>query len=94
MKALAGGPSHLPERLVADGEPTSITPIIEQARLDEHTVVLRLLHGPMGEDGTVQGVLELANVSCVGSGVFGSAVAMDKGVAKQLLAANNIAQAN
>lgn len=93
-KALAAGPSHLPERLVADGEPTSITPIIEQARSDEHTVVLPLLHGPMGEDGTVQGVLELANVAYVGSGVLGSAVAMDKGVAKQLLAANNIAQAN
>lgn len=94
MKALAAGVSFLPERLVADGEPTSITPIIEQARSDEHTVVLPLLHGPMGEDGTVQGVLELANVAYVGSGVLGSAVSMDKGVAKQILAANNIAQAN
>ena len=92
MKSIAAGVLALPERLVADGEPTSITPIIEQIRTDEKTVVLPLLHGPMGEDGTVQGVLELANVAYVGSGVLGSAVAMDKGVAKQLLAARNIAQ--
>lgn len=94
MKSIAAGALSLPERLVADGEPTSITPIIEQIRTDEKTVVLPLLHGPMGEDGTVQGVLELANVAYVGSGVLGSAVAMDKGVAKQLLAAKNIAQPN
>lgn len=93
-KALAAGSSQIPERLVADGEPTSITPIIDQARSDGHTVVIPLLHGPMGEDGTVQGVLELANVAYVGSGVLGSAVAMDKAVAKQLLAANHIAQAD
>ena len=93
-KALAAGPSQIPERLAAEGEPTSITPIIERARSDEHTVVIPLLHGPMGEDGTVQGVLELANVAYVGSGVLGSAVAMDRGVAKQLLAMNHIAQAD
>jgi D-alanine-D-alanine ligase len=93
-KSLAAGALSLPERLVAAGEPTSITPIIEQVRTDKNTVVLPLLHGPMGEDGTVQGVLELANVAYVGSGVLGSAVAMDKGVAKQLLASKNIAQPN
>ncbi|MFA5774449.1 MAG: D-alanine--D-alanine ligase family protein [Ilumatobacteraceae bacterium] len=91
-KSLTAGTLSLPERLVAEGEPTSITPIIEQVRSDENTVVFPLLHGPMGEDGTVQGVLELANVAYVGAGVLGSAVAMDKGVARQLLAANNIAQ--
>ena len=57
------------------------------------TVVVPLLHGPMGEDGTVQGLLELANVPYVGSGVLGSALAMDKAMAKQVLAANGIAQA-
>ena len=51
-----------------------------------------LLHGPLGEDGTIQGVLEVANIPYVGSGVLGSAVAMDKGVAKQLLAVNGIPQ--
>ncbi len=56
------------------------------------TVVVPLLHGPMGEDGTVQGLLELANVPYVGSGVLGSALAMDKAMAKQVLGANGIAQ--
>ena len=57
------------------------------------TVVMPLLHGPMGEDGTVQGLLELANVAYVGAGVLGSALGMDKAMAKQVLAANGIAQA-
>ena len=51
-----------------------------------------MLHGPLGEDGTIQGVLELANIAYVGTGVLGSAVAMDKGVAKQVLHANGIPQ--
>jgi D-alanine-D-alanine ligase len=78
--------------LVAEGPPTSITPIIEQARGDAQTVIFPLLHGPLGEDGTIQGVLELANIAYVGTGVLGSAVAMDKGVAKQVLHANGIPQ--
>jgi D-alanine-D-alanine ligase len=80
------------EVLVAEGEPTSITPIVEQARGDARTVIFPLLHGPLGEDGTIQGVLELANIAYVGTGVLGSAVAMDKGVAKQVLHANGIPQ--
>jgi D-alanine-D-alanine ligase len=47
-------------------------------------VVFPVLHGPMGEDGTVQGLLTLANVAFVGSGVLGSAVGMDKDVMKRL----------
>lgn len=50
-------------------------------------VVFPVLHGPMGEDGTVQGLLELAGVPYVGAGVLGSAVGMDKDVMKRLLAA-------
>ncbi len=45
-------------------------------------VVFPALHGPPGEDGTVQGMLEMLHLPYVGSGVHGSAVAMDKGVAK------------
>src|ERR1700757_2398880 len=41
-------------------------------------VVFPVLHGPFGEDGTVQGLLELADLPYVGAGVLGSAVAMDK----------------
>lgn len=49
-------------------------------------VVFPVLHGPMGEDGCIQGLLELAGVAYVGSGVLGSAVGMDKDVMKRLLA--------
>ncbi|MDP6038110.1 MAG: D-alanine--D-alanine ligase family protein, partial [Candidatus Latescibacteria bacterium] len=48
-------------------------------------VVFPVLHGPMGEDGTVQGLLRLADVPYVGPNVLGSAVAMDKDVMKRLL---------
>lgn len=48
-------------------------------------VVFPILHGPLGEDGTVQGLLKLANIPFVGSGVLGSAVGMDKDVMKRLL---------
>ena len=48
-------------------------------------VVFPVLHGTYGEDGTVQGLLELAGVAYVGAGVLGSAVGMDKDVAKRLL---------
>ncbi len=48
-------------------------------------VVFPILHGPFGEDGTVQGLLKLANVPFVGAGVLGSAVGMDKDVMKRLL---------
>jgi D-alanine-D-alanine ligase len=53
-------------------------------RLD---VVFPVLHGPYGEDGTVQGLLELANVPYVGAGVLGSAVGMDKAVMKLVFSA-------
>ena len=49
-------------------------------------VVLPVLHGPMGEDGAVQGMLELADVPYVGAGVLGSAIGMDKAVQKVLFA--------
>jgi D-alanine-D-alanine ligase len=48
-------------------------------------VVFPVLHGPFGEDGTVQGLLKLANVPFVGPGVLGSAVGMDKDITKRLL---------
>ncbi len=48
-------------------------------------VVFPILHGPFGEDGTVQGLLRIANVPFVGAGVLGSAIGMDKDVMKRLL---------
>ena len=53
-------------------------------------VVFPIVHGPYGEDGTLQGLLELANVPYVGAGVLASAVAMDKAVAKVLLRAHGL----
>ena len=55
-------------------------------------VAFPVLHGPFGEDGTVQGLLELLDVPYVGSGVLASAVCLDKVVAKDLMAQAQIAQ--
>jgi D-alanine-D-alanine ligase len=84
----------LPSRLDPRGESLSPSAVLgDTVDSPERTVVLPLLHGPMGEDGTVQGLLELANVAYVGSGVLGSAVAMDKAMAKEVLTAAGIPQA-
>jgi D-alanine-D-alanine ligase len=95
MAALAGGDvaTRLPSELAVEGPPTSPAPVLDAARDSGPTVVLPLLHGPFGEDGTVQGLLELADVAYVGTGVLGSALAMDKAMAKQVLAQRGIAQA-
>lgn len=63
-----------------------------RAALGQVDVVFPIMHGPNGEDGTLQGLLELANVPYVGCGVLGSALAMDKAVAKKLLGAAGIPQ--
>jgi len=88
----AGEPLALPDGLAVDGRSTSASPVLSTAVAAGPTVVLPLLHGPLGEDGTVQGMLELADVPYVGSGVLGSALAMDKAMAKQVLAHHGIAQ--
>ena len=53
-------------------------------------VIFPMLHGPYGEDGTVQGFFEIANIPYVGSGVLASAVAMDKSFSKSIFAANGM----
>ncbi len=53
-------------------------------------VVFPVLHGSYGEDGTMQGLLEMADVAYVGAGVVGSAVGMDKGIFKDVMIANDI----
>ncbi|WP_103129242.1 D-alanine--D-alanine ligase family protein [Deinococcus aerius] len=62
------------------------------ASAEGYDVVFPLLHGPMGEDGTIQGLLTLAGIPFVGSGVLGSAVSMDKVMTKQVLASAGIPQ--
>jgi D-alanine-D-alanine ligase len=78
--------------LVLAGDPTVKGLVVLDAaasppELGSVDVVFPLLHGPYGEDGTIQGLLELAGVPYVGSGVFASAAAMDKHHMKQLLSA-------
>ena len=48
-------------------------------------VIFPVLHGPFGEDGTMQGLLKLANIPFVGAGVLGSTVGMDKDIMRRLL---------
>ena len=70
-------------------EPLAITP---GGGLLGAEAVFPVLHGPFGEDGTVQGLLESADVPYVGAGVLGSAVCMDKGVFKGLMANEGMPQ--
>ena len=63
---------------------------VQLSTIAELDVLFPLLHGPYGEDGTVQGLLELADLPYVGSGVLGSSVAMDKALCKELLRAAGI----
>ncbi len=65
------------------GRPGAISP--EPGSNPDIDVVFPVLHGTFGEDGTVQGLLELAGLAYVGAGVLGSAVSMDKEVTKRLL---------
>lgn len=98
VAALRPGPEALPAggaetgHLVAAGTAVEPLPAVTPARTDGPVVVLPILHGTRGEDGTVQGMLELADVPFVGSGVLGSALCMDKLKAKDVLAANGVPQ--
>ena len=99
IAALHQGADGLPaattgiERLEATGAAVDPLPAVRPVRSDDlPVVVLPLLHGPHGEDGTVQGMLELAGVPFVGTGTLGSALCMDKLKAKDVLAAHGIPQ--
>jgi D-alanine-D-alanine ligase len=81
------GPGARPQ-LEADGTVAETLPVPAAhvpATLTEVDVVFPVLHGPFGEDGTVQGLLELANVPYVGAGVTASALCMDKDLFKSVL---------
>jgi D-alanine-D-alanine ligase len=76
-------------RWSSGGEPLTLEPA---GGLLEAEVAFPALHGPFGEDGTVQGLLEILDVPYVGAGVMASAVAMDKAVFKDLMSAHGIPQ--
>jgi len=94
-KLRAGDPAATPgARVLAEGQHTLLAPepavpasnsdaVLSGQSLD---VVFPVLHGTFGEDGTIQGLFELAGIAYVGSGVLGSAAGMDKDVMKRLFA--------
>ncbi len=91
MLSVGGGNGQHPP--AADGgneSPPAALPAELRSGVD---VVFPVLHGPRGEDGTVQGLLELAGLPYVGAGVLGSAVAMDKAMTKTILAQAGLPQA-
>ncbi|MBN2011456.1 D-alanine--D-alanine ligase [candidate division KSB1 bacterium] len=71
--------------LVAGDRQDQLIELNQHGRIDPVDVVFPILHGTYGEDGTVQGLLKLADIPFVGAGVLGSAVGMDKDVMKRLL---------
>ncbi|MBN1827120.1 MAG: D-alanine--D-alanine ligase [Candidatus Eisenbacteria bacterium] len=73
-----------PVALLPDGGERALLPIREGGEARPVDVIFPVLHGPKGEDGTVQGFLELAGIPYVGSGVAASAVGMDKDLMKRL----------
>lgn len=74
---IPGGEGRLLVMPEKEGAPADLSLVVD--------VIFPVLHGPFGEDGTVQGAAELAGVAYVGSGVLGSATAMDKDAAKRLM---------
>ncbi|MDP9338151.1 MAG: D-alanine--D-alanine ligase [Acidobacteriota bacterium] len=89
----AGAQKMLPEVLKtgqrvamsADPSDTALLSLDGAARGQKLDVIFPVIHGTFGEDGTMQGLLELAGLPFVGAGVLGSAIGMDKDVAKKLL---------
>ena len=70
--------------LAADPTEAALVPLDRGAGAQRFDVMFPVMHGTFGEDGTIQGMLELAGIPYVGAGVLGSAIAMDKDVAKRL----------
>jgi D-alanine-D-alanine ligase len=89
----SGRSGELGGTVAVAGKELEPLPAVTPAEAGQEVVVLPLIHGPLGEDGTVQGMLELAGVPYVGTGVLGSALCMDKVAAKAMAAAAGIPQA-
>ena len=97
-----GGGWHLSDPavrpLVADGDPVSLSvpdgALTHLSRPSGFDVVFPVLHGPFGEDGTMQGLFEMLGIPYVGAGVLASAAAMDKDVANRLFEQAGLPRAN
>lgn len=79
-------------QLPSNNKPNNITKFVEAHNELQFDVIFPLLHGTNGEDGTVQGLLEVLNVPYVGNGVLASSAGMDKVVMKQLFEIAGLAQ--
>ncbi len=97
LKALTHGETSLPQLLesgfqIVDDRSSGreLIPGTQSSSLPEVDVIFPVLHGPFGEDGTVQGLLELADIPYVGAGVMSSAVGMDKAAMKDLFRSHNL----
>jgi D-alanine-D-alanine ligase len=71
--------------LTPNGAGSSLINLANNASIGKVDIIFPVLHGPFGEDGTIQGLAKLANLPCVGAGILGSSVGMDKDVMKRLL---------
>jgi D-alanine-D-alanine ligase len=85
--ALIGEPGDSTFRAIEPAAGHETASLRDVATVD---VIFPVLHGPYGEDGTIQGLLELADVPYVGAGVVGSALGMDKAVFKNVMISNGI----
>ena len=94
MRELESGTSETSRELdgPAASPPAPVSEKLPAATLGSVDVVFPVLHGPYGEDGTIQGMLELAGVPYVGSGVLGSAAGMDKPTMKKIFAHHGLPQ--
>jgi D-alanine-D-alanine ligase len=90
IAALGAGAPALPSPDDSDGPELDPLPAVVGP---DDVVVFPLVHGPMGEDGTVQGLLELGGVPYIGAGVLASSLCMDKAAAKDVLAQRGLPQA-
>lgn len=88
--ASSGETGALPDDIAHQDKWALLPQPSRQQQLPDIDVIFPVLHGPFGEDGTVQGLLEMANIPYVGCGVLSSAVGMDKVLARQIFAAEGI----
>ena len=94
LEASESGTTDSLEHVILSPDPTEHGLYVlrgsQYTKLTDIDVYFPLMHGTYSEDGTMQGLLEMADVAYVGAGVVGSSVGMDKGVFKDVMAANDI----
>jgi len=90
LKAMAQQDKPVPTRSQQALQKRELVPGVGKTGIPHVDVIFPVLHGPYGEDGTIQGLLELADIPYVGAGVLGSALAMDKAVMKAVFRAEGL----